>query len=142
MNIIRLNSIGEPFAKSGQATPPSGGGTEGGGIKFYKFPTPSSLDAVSEEEKVLLYNAARVRIEDKNIGMTIIGQTFAGGGLLNDDNILSITAFAIDRNAQYIQAMQGEVMFKGTIEEFIGFTDSSFSLDNYEEITEEQFYAL
>lgn len=24
MNIIRLNSIGEPFAKSGQATPPSG----------------------------------------------------------------------------------------------------------------------
>lgn len=26
MNIIRLNSIGEPFAKSGQATPPSGGG--------------------------------------------------------------------------------------------------------------------
>lgn len=30
MNIIRLNSIGEPFAKSGQATPPSGGGTEGG----------------------------------------------------------------------------------------------------------------
>lgn len=34
MNIIRLNSIGEPFAKSGQATPPSGGGTEASSMEY------------------------------------------------------------------------------------------------------------
>lgn len=47
MNIIRLNSIGEPFAKSGQATPPSGGGN-GDGKWLYldksSVPFPNAME--------------------------------------------------------------------------------------------------
>lgn len=61
MNIIRLNSIGEPFAKSGQATPPSGGGTEASSMEYL------DISSLSKTRKMMFLNLCVVAKFAKDI---------------------------------------------------------------------------
>ena len=121
---------------------PSGGGESGGesggGLTYYRFPSYASLDDVPASDIAVVYNAARLRIEMSGIAQ--IGVTFIGGGKFMEDNILGVRAFAIDKRARYIMVAGGQKVADMTLEEYLAPSGVSFS--NYEEITEEEFYAL
>lgn len=126
MNIIRLNSIGEPFAKSGQATPPSGGGTEGGGSYEYY-----DVSNVVGGKAMLIEIATLVKTSDD---ITTLGLNLSSNKTLMDV-VDSINAIAIDKDCK---------MFLGqdmTVGEFFALVQSETGA-NPTPITEEQFYTL
>ena len=129
MNIIRLNSIGEPFAKSEQATPPSGGGTEGGsssGLKYY--------DVANSDSKIKAASLGVASIVKLYNNEWIISPAGVVGIELGFDAVDKVTAFGVDWTMEML--VYGE---KQTTKEFFEFLGS---IDSLTEITEEQFYTL
>lgn len=116
------------------------GGESGGGLTYYRFPSYASLDDVPASDTAVVYNAARLRIELSDMGIAQIGVTFIGGGNFREDNILEVRAFAVDKRARYIMAVGGQTVADMTLEEYLAQNGVSFS--NYEEISEEEFYAI
>lgn len=126
MNIIRLNSIGEPFAKSEQATPPSGGGTEGSGLKYY--------DATNSEgmiKSLLMVTASVVKLYNNEWVIGSAGMSVE----LGVEAINKATAFGVDWSMEIIA--YGE---RTTNKQF--FEDTGLSIDSLSEITKEQFYTI
>ena len=115
-----------------------GGSASGSGLTYYKFPTYATLEEVPDADIVVVYNAARVRMEVS--GVSSIGATYIGGGKFREDNILTVRAFAIDKSARYVMGASGQIFADMTLEEYL--SQAGVSLSNYEEITEEEFYAL
>lgn len=126
--------------KQVNVTVKGGGGSASGGsgLTYYRFPTYASLDEVPETDTSVVYAAAKVRMEA--FGISTIGTTFIGGGNFREDNILDVRAFAIDKGARYIMASGSQAFVDLTIEAYLAQSGVDFS--NYEEITEEEFYAL
>lgn len=148
MNIIRLNSIGEPFAKSGQATPPSGGGTEGGSeLKYYHVSTDDSIahSFISTLCVLCKGNAGgQTQIVPKGIfGSSAVITDFAVDWSLKcringyDGNITDVMAF---------MASGGELPKDNMTDEekkqYTQIHDDVMNDMSSREITEEQFYTL
>lgn len=124
MNIIRLNSIGEPFAKSEQATPPSGGGTEGG-MKYYL--RPETLDDTFAQFAGMATQIAKVEFDGSSIITAPLALLEFGTSLF--DVILAIgvnpsTRIVLPNASGTISELFGEIMA------------------TYTEITKEQFYTI
>ena len=130
MNIIRLNSIGEPFAKSGQATPPSGGGTEGGSNVVY-------LNVELAVSEMGDYFASAIKMFPGILAIKVVGDDMTSIGpvhAVKDSSLNKTKAAAILPNFIGFVEHNNGVNSDITIEEFkaMGAT----------EITEEQFYTL
>lgn len=131
MNIIRLNSIGEPFAKSGQATPPSGGGTEGGsdiiyidmtGYENYTYPSLFSDCIKLNKDEQTLYMGPADYAKDEN-------------------NAIAPIAISVNLNKRVNFAMGGPVGEMVTFSEIVTTMGMGDVLD-LPRITKEQFYTL
>ena len=121
MNIIRLNSIGEPFAKSGQATPPSGGGTETSSMEYLDvsgLETAAKVQLLMVAALLVKYNGA---ISPLAPLILEVGESALGG----------ISYIATDFNVEVV--MQGNRL---KLKDIIPDSDS------IPRITEEEFYAL
>lgn len=128
MNIIRLNSIGEPFAKSGQATPPSGGGTEGGSKFRLKYYDAANSDSMIKA--ILLAVASIVKLYNNEWVIAPAGVCLELGA----EAVNKATAFGVDWTMEML--VYGE---KQTTKEFFEVTGS---IDSLTEITKEEFYTL
>ena len=133
MNIIRLNSIGEPFAKSGQATPPSGGGTEASSMEYLDV---SGLDVTNPDSK---YNAL--------LGYSMLAKANLSGNLaclpsaaaIQMLEMVTISSVAIDFNLQLNAFMDSLKTIK---EHLLSLYFTEAELAAIPRITKEQFYAL
>lgn len=134
MNIIRLNSIGEPFAKSGQATPPSGGGTEGGSNwRYFRINDDFADNSTSKVFAFGLFHICRYQLE----GQTIFGNIAAYVEQFETTNLSNAYAVAVDADVKFF-TNQGEAYSFNEAEMMFGGV-GNLSLT---EITEEEFYAL
>lgn len=143
MNIIRLNSIGEPFAKSGQATPPSGGGTEGGRMYLQcdNVDNKSDLNMAFVYVQLLLPVSSIKIICEQGSG---VYNNAAANELVNAGEAISTTtqlAFAVELNMSYMSVdnTMRQIKTKADADTLL----SSLGLTmNFTEITKEQFYTL
>lgn len=135
MNIIRLNSIGEPFAKSGQATPPSGGGTEASSMEYLDV---SGIDIVGGGQKTgnLIALCYHMNGSHSTIGDFIlpIGQVY----VVKTANLTSVRYLAFDFSSKVV--MGGQTMSVRETLLTTGWTEAE--LNAIPRITEEQFYTL
>ena len=129
MNIIRLNSIGEPFAKSGQATPPSGGGS----TSSWRYFDTTNLNPDAGSIMGFFYLFKRAN-----------GFVSTWGSLPIKDNgaydYSSIVAIAADGESKI--AFDGKVLTWNEVMVLEGMTPEIMSQVGIAEITEEQFYTL
>lgn len=130
MNIIRLNSIGEPFAKSGQATPPSGGGTETSSMEYY------SMEPFKENNRLqgayLIMFSALAKLEQDGVKIvlpSLMAQSYSS-------NDFSPLAVSIITDALVVDKTQ-----EGTIKETL-YANIPNDLLEAARITKEQFYTL
>lgn len=147
MNIIRLNSIGEPFAKSGQATPPSGGGTEGGSeLKYYHASADDGVNGFLSSLCVLCKGNAggQTQIVPKGIfGSSAVITDFAVDWSLKcringyDGNITDVMAFMLSFGELPKDNMTDEEK-----KQYTQIHDDAMNDISSREITKEQFYAL
>ena len=135
MNIIRLNSIGEPFAKSEQATPPSGGGTETSSMEYLDV---SGIDFTGGEQKTgnLIALCYHMNGSHSAIGDFIlpIGQVY----VVKTANLTSVRYLAFDFSSKVI--LQGRT---ASVKETLlttGWTEEE--LNAIPRITKEQFYTI
>lgn len=121
MNIIRLNSIGEPFAKSGQATPPSGGGTEASSMEYL------DTSGMETAAKVQLFMLAVVLVKYNGVIAPLASLILeVGESVLGEINYI-----ATDFNIEVV--MQGNRL---KLKDIIPNTDS------IPRLTKEEFYTL
>lgn len=133
MNIIRLNSIGEPFAKSGQATPPSGGGTEASSMEYL------DISSLSKSRKMMFLNVCVMARFSKDIV-----SPFAYMATYQTDPVTTVTdatMVAIDFGAKIYTndtlLTIKELLFNP---EYGGYTEETLAA--IPRITKEQFYTL
>lgn len=137
MNIIRLNSIGEPFAKSGQATPPSGGGTE----SSWRYLDVTNVSKTMLKSYLIGYADTLVVAQG---GQTHIVSPFAVVGASEDVEIKAMSVnmrTRIKNSATSFVLMAYEDIFKQEEGGVPGW-DIIFTNNGATEITEEQFYTL
>lgn len=132
MNIIRLNSIGEPFAKSEQATPPSGGG--GNTIEYL------DISGLGSERMTLIFESFQIKFIYNNKTQIVGGANLLP--LFSPENLeslfMSINAIAIDFNSKSCHG--GDKI--ETIREYLNGTFTEEQLAALPRLTKEQFYTL
>lgn len=136
MNIIRLNSIGEPFAKSGQATPPSGGGgSEGGGSnwRYFRINDDFANNSTAKAMAFGLFHICRFQFE----GQTCFSNIAVYVEQFETTNLSNAYAVAVDADVKFFMN-QGEVYSFNEAEMVLGGV-GNLSLT---EITKEEFYTL
>ena len=139
MNIIRLNSIGEPFAKSGQATPPSGGGTE---AKYYAIDTTIAdegwqqlLTKLSQDDASANYFiAATTKMEIYGGGFAILAMPILWS---NYSTIVAFSFLPVSLSTSPIPPT-----LEGVLEAVVTYGGPSVSMNGITEITKEQFYTI
>lgn len=131
MNIIRLNSIGEPFAKSGQATPPSGGGSEGGGSNVVYLNVEPVVSAAGGQFE------AAIKVWPGILAIKLVG-----------NNITTIAPVSYTDSSYLNETKAAAILpnFRGLVEESNDI-NSDFVIEQLKqlgatEITKEQFYTL
>lgn len=154
MNIIRLNSIGEPFAKSGQATPPSGGGTEASSMEYLdvsevntsmramllgyslyaKVPQKTIIDTSTDTSQGTVTIDAG--IVPSSIYALIVGQ-FSSGTPNFDTANQAITALGFDFGGQI--NMGGQTLTLNDMFAMYGMQEAIAAIPR---LTKEQFYTL
>ena len=148
MNIIRLNSIGEPFAKSEQATPPSGGGTEASSIEYLDVSGSSPVKAsVIQFANLFKSGGAKINYPESSAGLSIpkgiapIGNLLEGIRGLDYEGFTtvlnSIKAVSIDFSTPIIMNENVPIM---TIKQV--FSGAEEMLDALPRLTKEEFYTL
>lgn len=138
MNIIRLNSIGEPFAKSGQATPPSGGGE----AKYYAIDTTIAdegwqqlLTRLSQDDASANYFiAAATKMEIYGGGFAILAMPILRS---NYSTIVAFSFLPVSLSTSPIPPT-----LEGVLEAVVTYGGPSVSMNGITEITKEQFYTL
>lgn len=152
MNIIRLNSIGEPFAKSGQATPPSGGGTEGGSgstasdIEYLDF----SGDIASSNTEICmtitsLSHSIKMELEDGGNTYTLIETSLQWAQLGRP--VAKAVKFSKNEIFTFITGMDGSIPIIQTMTAMeiltFSFGENFVTVfDSIPRITKEQFYTI
>lgn len=134
MNIIRLNSIGEPFAKSEQATPPSGGGTEASSMEYFQYEKGTVALMASYCQYI------KIEVPDYGIKMispysTAVAETMAA---MNAE----IIAFGINLQEKIIMSQGGAIDEKTILSTLIQNTITEEEIAAIPRITKEQFYTL
>jgi hypothetical protein len=137
MNIIRLNSIGEPFAKSGQATPPSGGGTEASSMEYLDISNTSDALRVG-----LVQNACYIRATIPDYGAEMVGVSAYLVRSMLEGVIENTSAVAIDFSHKVYMKMSGSIQEMTVLQQILQNYVTQEEIDAIPRITEEQFYAL
>lgn len=132
MNIIRLNSIGEPFAKSGQATPPSGGGDVPSGKSAFRYFDVTNFDTKSNVGIMMGELVHLVKLNELDTGNILFTNAV---GYFDEGTPI---AFAVYSDFPAPRGFQSQAATCGEVFDLLP-PDVSAMIH---EITEEQFYAL